>query len=199
MSQVSYASAVGSLMNAMVCTRPYIAHAMGMGVLSKYMSKLGKEHWTVVKRAFRYLCGTTDYAIFYQGRPGPDRVINVHGFFDADWAGDLDHRRSTSGYVFNLFGGVINWMSKRQAIVALSTTEFEYVEATHTNKEAKWLQRLCLGTGFVQKFVRLDYNTQSAIFLEKNHANHAKTKHICWRAFVRPTFRLHYSSTKPKI
>ena len=72
------------------------------------MSKPRKEHWTGVKRVFRYLCGTIDYAICYQGRPGPDKVINVHGFVDADWAGDLDHRRSTSGYVFNLFGGSIS-------------------------------------------------------------------------------------------
>ena len=68
------------------------------------------------------MCGTTYYAICYQGRPGPDIVINVHGFVDADWAGDLDHRRYTSGYVFNLFGGDISWMSKRQVAAALSTT-----------------------------------------------------------------------------
>jgi hypothetical protein len=67
MSHVPYASVVGSLMYAMVCTRPDIAHSVG--VLSRYMSKPGKEHWTIVKRVFRYLCGTTDYGIFYQGRP----------------------------------------------------------------------------------------------------------------------------------
>ena len=66
------------------------------------MSKLGKENWTVVKRMFRCLHGTTDHAICYQGRDGLDRVLDVHGFVDVDWAGDLDHRRSTSGYVFNL-------------------------------------------------------------------------------------------------
>ena len=90
MSQVPYASAVGSLMYAMVCTRPGIAHAVGF--LSRYMSKPVKYHWTAVKRVFRYLCGTTDYAIRYQGRPGPDRVINAHGFVDVDSAGDLDHK-----------------------------------------------------------------------------------------------------------
>ena len=89
------------------------------------MSKPGKEHWTIVKRVFIYLCGTTDYAICYQGRLGPERVINVHGFVDVDWAGDLDCRRYTSGYVFNLFGGAIGWMSKRQVVVALSTIEVE--------------------------------------------------------------------------
>ena len=70
MSHVPYASVVGSLMYAMVCTRPDIAHAVG--VLSRYMSKPGKEHWTTIKRVFRYLRGTTDHAIYYQGRARPD-------------------------------------------------------------------------------------------------------------------------------
>jgi hypothetical protein len=108
-------------MYAMVCTRPYIAHAVG--VLRRYMSKLGKEHWTTVKRVFRYLCGTTSYGLCYQGRPGLDRVVDIHGFMDAYWAGDLDRRISTSGYVLNLLGGEISWMRKRQVVVALSTTQ----------------------------------------------------------------------------
>ena len=66
MSRVPYASAVGSLMYAMVCTRPDIAHAVG--VLSRFMSNPGKEHWTAVKRVFRYLRGTSDYGLCYQGR-----------------------------------------------------------------------------------------------------------------------------------
>eukprot|EP00253_Pinus_taeda_P025478 PITA_25478 len=145
MSRVPYASAVGSLMYAMVCTRPDIAHAVG--VLSRFMSKLGKEHWTT-----------------------------VNGF--SDWAGDLDQRRSTSGYVFNLFGGAVSWMSKKQSVVALSTTEAEYMAATHASKEAVWLQRLCSSMGLVQGAIRIDCDSQSAIFLAKNPAYHSKTKHI---------------------
>jgi hypothetical protein len=100
MSCVPYGSAVGILMYAMVYTRPDIAHAVGF--LSRYMSKLGKEHWTTVKRVFRYLCGTASYGLCYQGRLGLERVLDIHGFMDANWAGDLDRRRSTSGYVFNM-------------------------------------------------------------------------------------------------
>jgi hypothetical protein len=111
MAHVPYASVVGSLMYVMVCTRPDISHAVG--VLRRYMSTPGKEHWTIVKRVFRYLCGTKDYAICYQGRPGGDSgKLDVHGFVDADWAGDLDRWRSTNGYVFKMFGGEISWMSK---------------------------------------------------------------------------------------
>jgi hypothetical protein len=176
MSHVPYASAVGNLMYAMVCTRPYIAHAVG--VLSRYMSKPGKEHWTVVKRVFRYLRATASYGLCYEGILRLERVVDIHGFVDADWEGDLDHRRSTRGYMFNLFGGAISWMSKRQAVVALSTTKSEYMAATHASKEAIWLQRLCSGIGLVHQVVRIECDSQSAIFRAKNPAYHSKTKHI---------------------
>ena len=165
MSHVPYASVVGSLMYAMVCTRPNIAHAVG--VLSKFMSKPRKEHWTTVKWVFRYLCGTSDYGLCYQGRPGLDRVLDICGFVDADWDGDLDQRISTSGYLFNLFEGAVSWMTKKQSEVALSTTEAEYMVATHARKEAVWLQRLCSSMGLVQEVIRIDCDSQSAIFLEK--------------------------------
>eukprot|EP00253_Pinus_taeda_P005362 PITA_05362 len=111
MSRVPYVSAVGSLMYVMVCTRPNIAHAVEL--LNRFMSKPGKDQWIAVKRVFRYLCGTSDYGLCYQRRLGLDRLLDIHGFVDADWAGDLDQRRSTSGYVFNLFGGAVSWMSKK--------------------------------------------------------------------------------------
>jgi len=82
MSHVPYESVVGSLMYVMVCTRPDIAHVVG--VLSRFMSKPGKEHWTIVKWVFRYLRGTSDHDLCYQGRPGLDRVLDIHGFFDVD-------------------------------------------------------------------------------------------------------------------
>jgi hypothetical protein len=100
------------------------------------MSTSGKEHWTIVKRVFRYLCGTKDYAICYQGKLGMDSKVHVHVFVDANWARYMDRRRSTNGYVFNMFGGAINWMSKRHGVVVLSTTEVEYMTSTHGIKEA---------------------------------------------------------------
>jgi hypothetical protein len=72
-----YASVVGSLMYAMVCTRPNIAHVVG--VLRRYMSKLGKEHWTTIKRVFRYLHGTTSYGLCYQGRLGLEECWTYMG------------------------------------------------------------------------------------------------------------------------
>jgi hypothetical protein len=78
-------------------------------------------------------------------------VLDIHEFVDTDWARDIDRKRSTSGYVFNVFGGGIDWMRKRQAVMALSTTEVEYMTSTHVSKEAIWLQRLCSGIGLVQQ------------------------------------------------
>jgi len=80
--------------------------------------------------------------------------------------------------VFNLFGGAARWMSKKQFVVALSTTEAEYMGATHASKEAVWLQRLCSSMGLVQEAIRIDCDSQSAIFLAKNPAYHLKKKHI---------------------
>jgi hypothetical protein len=150
MSCVLYASAVESLMYAMVCTRPNIAHTMEF--LSRYTSKPWNENWTTIDMVFKYLCGATTYGLCYQGIPR----LDVHGFVDVDWDGDMDHKISISGYVSNLFGGEINWMSKRQFVVALSTIEYEYMPTTHARKEAIWLHRLCSSIGFVQQVVRVD-------------------------------------------
>jgi phosphoribosyl-AMP cyclohydrolase len=80
--------------------------------------------------------------------------------------------------VFNLFGGEIGWMRKKKVVVALSTTEDEYMEATHARKEAVWLKILCLGIGLVQQAARIDCDSQSTIFVVKNLTYHSKTKHI---------------------
>ena len=147
-----------------------------VGFLRRYMSKSRKEHQKTVKRVFRYLRGITYHAIFYQGRVGPNRVLDVHGFVDVDWVGDLDHRRYTSGYVFNPFGGSIIWMSKKQDVVAPSITEAKYMKTTHVSKEVVWLQRLSLEFGFKQQDTMIDCDSQSAIFLEKNAAYNSKTR-----------------------
>eukprot|EP01018_Ginkgo_biloba_P024166 Gb_40913 [translate_table: standard] len=99
MACVPYASVVGSLMYVMVCTRPDITHVVG--VLSRFMVNPKHEHWVVVKRIFRYLRGTFKFSIYYHGDiPGDQRSVDIHGYVDFDWAGDVDSKRSTSGYVF---------------------------------------------------------------------------------------------------
>jgi len=87
-----------------------------------------------VKWFFRYLCGTSDYGLCYQGRAQLDRILGIHGFFYVYWSRYLGQRRYISGYVFNLFGGAVSWIRKRQFVVALSTTEVEYMATTDARK-----------------------------------------------------------------
>jgi hypothetical protein len=106
-----------------ICNGMYkTKHCTCSGSFEQVYVKTREGTLDTVKRVFKYLCGTTSYGFFYEGRPELDRVVDIHGFVDADWAGDLDRRRSTSGYMFNLFGGAISWMSKIQVVVALSIT-----------------------------------------------------------------------------
>eukprot|EP00253_Pinus_taeda_P019928 PITA_19928 len=138
-----------------------------------YMANPGKEYWSVVKWVLRYLRGTSSYCITY------NKCIEfVCGYVDSDFAGDLDKRRSTSGYVFTLAGGAISSMSKLQNIVALPTTEAEYIVASHACKEAIWLKGLSGEFGRLQDNIKLFCDNQSAIHLAKNPAYHSKSKHI---------------------
>nr|CAN77134.1 hypothetical protein VITISV_039954 [Vitis vinifera] len=132
MSKVPYASAIGSLMYAMVCTRPNIAHAVG--VVSRFMSRPGKQHWEVVKWILRYLKGSLDTCLCFTGAS-----LKLQGYVDADFAGDIDSRKSTTGFVFTLGGTAISWTSNLQKIVTLFTTEAEYVAVTEGGKEMIWL------------------------------------------------------------
>ncbi|GJR70513.1 gag-pol polyprotein [Tanacetum coccineum] len=143
MSRVPYASAVGSLMFAMICTRPDIAHAVG--VVSRYMAEPGRGHWEAVKRILRYVKGTSDVALCFR-----DSDLIVKGYVDSDYAGDLDGSKSTTGYVFTLSGGTVSWVSKLQSVVAMSTTEAEYVAAAQASKEAVWLKMLLEDWGYKQ-------------------------------------------------
>lgn len=174
MSKIPYASAVGCLMYAMVCTRPDLAQAVSQ--VCKFMSKPGKQHWEAVKWILRYLKGTADRGIMFSREQGV--VPSVVGYVDSDYAGDLDDRRSTTGYVFTLAGGPICWKSSVQSIVAMSTTEAEYMAVAEAAKEALWLTGLVKELGVEQGGVQLHCDSQSAIYLANNQVYHARTKHI---------------------
>ncbi|CAL8993231.1 unnamed protein product, partial [Prunus brigantina] len=132
MSKIPYASAIGSLMYAMVCTRPDISYAVS--VTSRYQSNPGLDHWGAVKCILKYLRRTKDMFLVYGGTS----ELQVEAFTDSDFASDVDDRKSTSGYVFILNGGVVSWRSCKQSVTADSTTEAEYVAASEAAKEAVW-------------------------------------------------------------
>eukprot|EP00253_Pinus_taeda_P003016 PITA_03016 len=112
----------------------------------------------------------------FMSKPGKEHWTAVKRVFRLGWISRSE--KTTSGYVFNLFGGAVSWMSKKQFVVALTTTEGEYMVATHASKEVVWLQTFCSSMGLVQGAIRIDCDSQSAIFLAKNPAYHSKTKHI---------------------
>jgi hypothetical protein len=172
MQGVPYKEAVGSLMYAMVATRADLAFAVSM--VSQFMSRPGPMHWAAVKRIMRYLKGTLDMKLCLGGND-----INMRGYCDADWGGDHDTRRSTTGYVFFIGDGAISWNSKRQPTVALSTTEAEYMATTQAAKEAIWLRQLMADVGCVQGgATTIMSDNQGSIALAKNPKHHSRTKHI---------------------
>jgi len=130
-----YRKAIGSLMYLMIATSPDLAFAVS--VLSRYMERPQRQRWNGVKRVLKYIKGTISYGIsFIIGSNNTE----MEAYCDADWAGDMDSRRSTSGWLCLLNGGPISWCSKKQGITAISTTEF--VAMCGAAKQIVWLRRL---------------------------------------------------------
>jgi transposase InsO family protein len=167
-----YQRLIGSLMYAMLGSRPDIAFAVSM--VSRFASNPTVEHMVAAKRILRYLRGTLDYQLTYRGDLG-----SLTGYSDADWAGDHETRRSTGGFVFHVGSGVVSWSSKRQATVALSSCESELMAETQAAKEAVWLKKF-LAEALHQEEVAvvIHCDNQGAIALAKNDQFHARTKHI---------------------
>jgi hypothetical protein len=176
MKAVPYREAVGSLMHIMVMTRPDIAYAVGQ--VAQYAQKPGKQHWRAVKRILAYLIKTKNFGLHFG-----NTSTSLIGFCDADYAGDLQTRRSTSGFVFIHLGGPVSWASRRQPCVALSTTEAEFVAAADATKEAVWFQQLLSELGIDARSTTIYCDNQSAIALVNNPTFHQRTKHIDVRLF----------------
>ena len=169
-----YQSAVGSLLYLATRSRPDIAYAVSS--VARFCSKPTRSHWTAVKRIFRYLKGTTSLGLLYTKRANQDGLV---GYSDADWAGDCNDYKSTSGYLFQIGGTVVTWKSKKQSCVALSTAEAEYMALASAAQEAVWIRELNsdLGNQQSQPTLILEDN-QSAIAMAKNPQYHRRSKHI---------------------
>ena len=173
---VPYREAIGSLMYLMVGTRPDIAFAVSR--LAKYVENPTELQWQGVKRLLRYVIGTVKHGILFQA----DQSLEPVGYVDADWAGDVASRKSTSGYVFIMGGGAVSWCSRQQEVVALSSTEAEYISLCTGVKEAIWLRRLVSNLGIKLKVghgpMLLLVDNQGAIDLAQNGSTNRRTKHI---------------------
>ncbi|KAE8733549.1 hypothetical protein F3Y22_tig00001120pilonHSYRG00173 [Hibiscus syriacus] len=178
-----YRQLVGSLIY-LTLTRPDISYAVG--VMSRYMQNPKKPHLEAVRRILRYVKNTIDYGLLY--KKGED--CKLVGYCDADYAGDHDTRRSTTGYVFKLGSGTISWCSKRQPTVSLSTTEAEYRAAAMAAQESTWLIQLMNNLHQpVDYAIPLYCDNQSAIRLAENPVFHARTKHV----------EVHYHFVREKV
>jgi hypothetical protein len=174
MKKVPYSSVVGSFMYAMMCTILDISFAVEM--VSRYQANPGQFHWKAVKRILRYLKGTADYSLCFQGEN-----LQPMGYANADWGGDLDERKSTSGYVFLLNNGVISSSSKKQSYISLSTMDAEFVAFSAAVQEVVWLRRFLNYLGFCENeidLVLVHSDSQTAIAYTKDPKYHSKTKHI---------------------
>ena len=170
-----YQAAIGSLIYASIGTRPDISYSVG--VLSQFMSNPVQEHWKGIKRVFRYIKGTLNHCLEFVS--SKTNKIDLSAYTDADWAGDKVSRKSTSGYVFKIGGSTITWQSKRQSVIALSSTEAEYIALSHAAQEATWLRQLLIDIGFAQATPTTVYeDNQGAICLSKNPKSNSRTKHI---------------------
>ncbi|KAI3788698.1 hypothetical protein L2E82_01471 [Cichorium intybus] len=168
----SYRSLIGRLIY-LTHTRPDLSFPVGL--LSRFMHNPTKQHFGAAKRVLRYVAGTKSFGLWYE----QNKEFVLKGYTDSDWAGSQDDKRSTSGNCFVLGSGVITWSSNKQATVALSSTEAEYVAATTAACQAVWLRRLLMD--LIQQQVqptRLLCDNTSAVALTRNPVMHGRTKHI---------------------
>uniref|UniRef100_A0A6N2LT56 Reverse transcriptase Ty1/copia-type domain-containing protein n=1 Tax=Salix viminalis TaxID=40686 RepID=A0A6N2LT56_SALVM len=163
---------IGSLMY-LTATRPDLMYSVCL--ISRYMERPTELHLQVAKRILRYLKGTAELGIAYK-RGKEETLI---GFADSAYAGDIDDRKSTSGYIFMLGTGVVSWSSKKQPVVSLSTTEAEFIAAAFSACQGIWLRRVLEKLGHTQsKCTTIYCDNSSAIKLSKNPVMHGRSKHI---------------------
>ncbi|RVW61091.1 Retrovirus-related Pol polyprotein from transposon TNT 1-94 [Vitis vinifera] len=175
MKNIPYASAVGSLMYAQVCTRPDIAFAVGM--LGRYQSNPGIDHWKDAKKVMRYLQETKDYKLMYRRTSN----LEVVGYSDSDFAGCVDSRKSTSGYIFILAGGAISWRSVKQTMTATSTMEAEFISCFEATSHGVWLKSFISGLRVMDSISRplsIYCDNSTAVFMAKNNKSGSRSKHI---------------------
>ena len=167
-----YREAVGALLYLAISTRPDISYAVGQ--VAKHCQNPDLSHWEAVEQIFAYLITTQDYGLWLGG----DEENAIVGYCDADFAGDINDRTSTSGNIFFLHGGPVAWSSKKQKCVALSTTEAEYVSASEATKTAVWLRTLHNDFTGINYKVPLFCDNQGAVRLVHNPEFHPRTKHV---------------------
>ena len=208
----SYREVIGCLLWISMGSRPDITYAVSQ--VARYSSDPKEEHWLAAMRILRYLKGTSDYGLHYHTHdsqfsnvtssttPAPtisslklpfaytshyypgSATVNLVGYSDADFANNVDDRRSITGYVFILAGAPLSWCTQTQHVTALSTMESEYYAVCKTTQEALYLRMLCEETGLsVNKPLVIKEDNKSCISFSKDPGAHKRSKHIDYRHF----------------
>ncbi|KAK8684280.1 hypothetical protein V6N13_040310 [Hibiscus sabdariffa] len=175
MSQIPYASAIGSIMYAMICTRSDLSYALSM--TRRYQVNPGEGHWTAVKNILKYLSRTKDVFLVYGG----EEELGIKGYTDASFQTDKDDSLSQSGFVFCLNGGAVSWKSSKQGTISDSTTEAKYIAASKAAKEAVWIKKFISELGVVPSIsdaVGLYCDNNGGITQAKEPRSHQRSKHI---------------------
>ena len=162
-------------MYAQVCTRPDIAFIVGM--LGRYMSNPGVDHWKAAKRVMQYLKRTKDFMLTYRRSDS----LEIFGYSDSDFAGCQDSKRSTSGYVFMLVGGAISWRSSKQTLISSSTMATEFIACYEASNHGIWLRNFVIGLRVVkgiERPLKLYCDNNSAVLYSNNNRSSSKSKHI---------------------
>jgi hypothetical protein len=172
-----YRRIIGSLIYTSTSTRPDIEHAVN--VTSRHMQTPTHNDMMNAKRILRYLRGTTQLGLKYEGGEGMNDSVVITAYCDADWAGDKTDRRSTTGYCVFINNNLVSWNTKKQTTVALSTAEAELMSVCECVKEVKWIYQLLIEMGTkTQTPVVIHEDNQSTIKISENDAHHDRTKHI---------------------
>ena len=179
MKAICYSSIVGNLTYAQVCTRPDIV----VGVLGRYLSDSSQSHWKVAKKILRYLQGTKDLMLTYRSID----TLEVVGFSDSDYAGCVDDKKSTSGYIFMMVEGVVSWKSVKHTLTTSFAMEAEYVVCYEAICHGIWLQNFISTLEVVHSISRplkLFCDNSTAIYFSKNTRSTSLSKHIDVKFFL---------------
>ncbi len=175
MDKIPYASTIGSIMYAMICTRPDVSYALSM--TSRYQSDPGEGHWTAVKTILKYLRRTKNMFLIFGG----DEELVLRGYTDTSFQTDRDDLKSQQGYVFCLNGATVCWKSSKQETIADSTAESEYIAASEAAKEAVWIKNFIAELEVVPSIVDPDVlycDNNAAIAQAKEPRSHQRSKHV---------------------
>ncbi|POM81850.1 Copiatype Polyprotein [Phytophthora palmivora] len=177
--EIDYSAAIGSQLYLAMSTRPDLAYCVGY--LSRFTERPTSAHGGAIKRVWKYLAASTDRGIRFRRSDtrNPPEVVKIEGYCDADWGNCPDTRKSITGYVMNVDGGLVVWAALRHSVVAQSTAEAKYISACEACQEGRGLTNIVMEV-IPDRTVpfTLGIDNQDAMAMAEHPAYIRKTRHI---------------------